>query len=153
VRAVGKGVRDDARAVKRGHDAGLLPEKAAAVGPASQIGPDRRLGKGRQARRNLQATPTLLLPCHRRFSLCFHGWPAIVPASPGRGVHEMHSAIRVRCPGCEARIKAPRELLGQMRCCPGCGRRFVIRAKAPADAAPVLSDDDLPAASRLPRAG
>jgi uncharacterized paraquat-inducible protein A len=65
----------------------------------------------------------------------------------------MHTTIRVRCPGCEARIKAPSQLIGLTRGCPRCGRLLFIRAKAPADAAPVLSDDELPATLRLPRAG
>jgi uncharacterized paraquat-inducible protein A len=64
----------------------------------------------------------------------------------------MHSTIRVRCPGCDARIKAPFALLGKTRACPRCRRRLVIRTLAPQDAEPVLSNDDLPNASRLTRA-
>ena len=56
----------------------------------------------------------------------------------------MHSTIRVRCPGCDARIKAPIQLLGQRRNCPRCNRRMVVQTKAPDDALPVLSDDALP---------
>jgi uncharacterized paraquat-inducible protein A len=63
----------------------------------------------------------------------------------------MHSTIRVRCPGCNARIKAPFEMLGQTRSCPRCKRRLVIQTKAPEDAQPMLSSDELPTASRLIR--
>ncbi len=64
----------------------------------------------------------------------------------------MHSTIRVRCPGCDARIKAPFAMLGQTRSCPRCQRRLVIQTRTPEDAAPVLSNDELPTASRLIRA-
>ena len=39
----------------------------------------------------------------------------------------MSHPIRFRCPGCDASIKAPRQLLGRSRDCPGCGRNFVVR--------------------------
>ena len=61
----------------------------------------------------------------------------------------MHSSIRVRCTGCNARIKAPIALLGQTRSCPRCKRRLVIQTKAPDDALPMLSSDELPTAARL----
>jgi uncharacterized paraquat-inducible protein A len=64
----------------------------------------------------------------------------------------MHSTIRVRCPGCNARIKAPFELLGQTRGCPRCKRRLVIKTKTPDDAEPLLSSDEMPVASQLTRA-
>lgn len=63
----------------------------------------------------------------------------------------MRPIIRVRCPGCNARIKAPFQLLGQTHGCPRCGRRLVIRTKVPTDAAPLLSGDDR--AGRLPMTG
>lgn len=50
----------------------------------------------------------------------------------------MHLTIHVRCAGCNARIKAPVQLLGRVRCCPGCKRRLIIQSKAPDDARPVL---------------
>ena len=53
----------------------------------------------------------------------------------------MHPTIRVRCPGCEARIKAPVQLLGQRRSCPRCQYRLVIQPKAPDDAQPLLAHD------------
>ena len=61
----------------------------------------------------------------------------------------MHPTIRVACPSCNARITAPRQLLGQVRGCPRCKRRLVLRTKAPKDAEAMLSSDELPAASRL----
>ena len=61
----------------------------------------------------------------------------------------MHSTIRVRCPGCNARIKAPFAMLGQTRACPRCQRRLVIKTKSPDDAAPVLSGSTLLDKSRL----
>ena len=69
------------------------------------------------------------------------------------GASAMVTLIRVRCPGCDARIKAPSLLIGRTRGCPGCGRLFVVRTKAPTDAAPVLSDDELPTVLKLPKAG
>jgi hypothetical protein len=50
----------------------------------------------------------------------------------------MPVAISFRCPGCKARIKAPVELLGQKRQCPGCKTPFVVRAQVPPDNGPVL---------------
>jgi uncharacterized paraquat-inducible protein A len=61
----------------------------------------------------------------------------------------MHSTIRVRCPGCNARIKAPFEMLGQTRSCPRCSRRLVIKTKGPDDAEPMLSGSTLLDKSRL----
>ena len=50
--------------------------------------------------------------------------------------------ITLRCPGCAARIKAPRELNGQRRNCPGCGTSFVVRAQRPRDSDPILVASD-----------
>jgi DNA-binding response OmpR family regulator len=41
--------------------------------------------------------------------------------------------IRCRCPGCGARIKAPRQMLRQTRTCPGCKERFVVAPEPPED--------------------
>jgi CheY-like chemotaxis protein len=63
----------------------------------------------------------------------------------------MRSPIRLRCPGCRARIKAPFQLLGKTRPCPQCGQRLVVQIQAPEDCGPMLSSDslpDLPAARR-----
>jgi hypothetical protein len=57
----------------------------------------------------------------------------------------MPAAIITRCPGCNARIKAPYQLLGQRRMCPGCGTPFVVRVHVPADTGPVLAPADRPA--------
>ncbi|HKI38419.1 MAG TPA: hypothetical protein VKA46_41605 [Gemmataceae bacterium] len=48
------------------------------------------------------------------------------------------SSIRFRCPKCAARIKAPRQLIGESRDCPGCGRAFVVPRPIPEDLGPVL---------------
>jgi hypothetical protein len=53
----------------------------------------------------------------------------------------MHTSIRVRCPGCGARIKAPSQLIGQERNCPGCGRRLLIQMQAPEDSGPMIVPD------------
>jgi DNA-directed RNA polymerase subunit RPC12/RpoP len=46
--------------------------------------------------------------------------------------------ILFRCAGCDARIKAPLQMQGQMRACPGCGHRFVVRPRRVEDAGPAL---------------
>ncbi len=60
----------------------------------------------------------------------------------------MTATFALRCPGCNARIKAPVELLGQRRCCPGCKTSFVIRPRPPQDSSPVLVIDLPPAPVR-----
>jgi hypothetical protein len=57
-------------------------------------------------------------------------------------------SIILRCPGCNARIKAPAELQGQQRRCPGCDTAFVVRTQAPPDTGPVLAGDQAPASQR-----
>lgn len=56
----------------------------------------------------------------------------------------MNHAITFRCAGCDARIKAPSQLRGQLRACPGCGHRFVVQAAIPRDEGPALVPDDRP---------
>jgi CheY-like chemotaxis protein len=56
----------------------------------------------------------------------------------------MQSTLIVQCCRCAARIKAPIQLLGQTRKCPGCGQPVMIRLKPPIDAEPLLLNDDLP---------
>jgi DNA-binding response OmpR family regulator len=46
---------------------------------------------------------------------------------------ESDSALRCRCPNCGARIKAPLQLTGQTRNCPGCKRAFVVVFQPPED--------------------
>jgi hypothetical protein len=60
----------------------------------------------------------------------------------------MHPSIRVRCPGCAARIKAPCQLLGQTCNCPGCRRRLVIQVQAPEDSGPLIVPANSQGASR-----
>jgi hypothetical protein len=54
----------------------------------------------------------------------------------------MPATIILHCPGCSARIKAPTQLVGQLRHCPGCGTPFVVRAQRPSDSAPILVTSD-----------
>jgi hypothetical protein len=56
----------------------------------------------------------------------------------------MSPSIIFPCPGCKARIRAPFQLRGQARSCPGCGHRFIIRFPAPVEQGPVLVPDDQP---------
>jgi hypothetical protein len=53
----------------------------------------------------------------------------------------MPATITFRCPGCNARIKAPAELLGQKRQCPGCKTQFTVRVSTPPDNGPILVSD------------
>jgi DNA-directed RNA polymerase subunit RPC12/RpoP len=55
----------------------------------------------------------------------------------------MKAVLSFRCAGCQARIKAPFELLGQSRACPGCGYRLYIRLKAPPESGPMLVPDEV----------
>jgi DNA-directed RNA polymerase subunit RPC12/RpoP len=53
----------------------------------------------------------------------------------------MPSSIRLRCPGCGARIKAPFELFGQERGCPRCGKRLLVKAQPPEDSGVLIVSD------------
>lgn len=53
----------------------------------------------------------------------------------------MSPFVTLRCPGCNARIKAPAQLIGQSRACPGCGAEFVVRPQVPESVGPVLVSD------------
>jgi CheY-like chemotaxis protein len=53
----------------------------------------------------------------------------------------MQPFIHLRCPGCNARIKAPFKLIGQKRTCPGCQQPLFIQMRAPDDSGPLLLDD------------
>ena len=48
------------------------------------------------------------------------------------------SLIRICCPRCAARIKAPAQLAGQKRDCPRCGQALLVRRVRPRDSDPVL---------------
>jgi len=50
----------------------------------------------------------------------------------------MKLSIRFRCHDCNARIKAPEQLLGQFRACPGCGKNVLVRIPKPEDSDPLL---------------
>jgi DNA-binding response OmpR family regulator len=62
----------------------------------------------------------------------------LVPAPPATSEG---SAIRCRCAGCGARIKAPAQMLGQTRACPGCKRSVLIAHAPPEDEGPKLVMD------------
>lgn len=57
----------------------------------------------------------------------------------------MSHSISFRCRSCNARIKAPLELRGQTRSCPGCGYRVVVRSGPPQDVGPAFVSDEQPA--------
>jgi DNA-directed RNA polymerase subunit RPC12/RpoP len=61
----------------------------------------------------------------------------------------MSSSISFRCSSCRARIKAPVQLIGQARSCPGCGHRFVVNKVIPRDADTVLVLDETRSFLRL----
>jgi uncharacterized paraquat-inducible protein A len=53
----------------------------------------------------------------------------------------MASALTFRCPACNARIKTPIKLLGQVRPCPRCKQALRVRIQPPEDAPPALVSD------------
>lgn len=54
----------------------------------------------------------------------------------------MTRPISFRCTSCNARIKAPIQLQGVSRDCPGCGRPITVPSPRLPDAGPVLVFDD-----------
>lgn len=48
------------------------------------------------------------------------------------------NVIRFHCPHCWARIKAPLQLSGRSRTCPGCEQTFTVPRFIPDDAGPML---------------
>jgi DNA-binding NtrC family response regulator len=54
---------------------------------------------------------------------------------------DAESVLRIACTACGARIKAPRQLLGQTRACPRCQCRLVIKQQPPEDEGPALIMD------------
>lgn len=56
----------------------------------------------------------------------------------------MSASLSFRCSSCQARIKAPIQLLGQTRACPKCGNLFVVQPKPPMEEMPLLVPDDKP---------
>jgi hypothetical protein len=61
----------------------------------------------------------------------------------------MPTAVTFRCSCCRARIKAPFQIVGQSRACPGCGHNFVVPKVIPPDAETVLVLDDSGPSMRL----
>lgn len=57
----------------------------------------------------------------------------------------MKASLQFRCTSCNARLKAPMRLIDHARSCPACGKRIVIRPRAPQQAGPVLVPMDNPA--------
>jgi DNA-binding NtrC family response regulator len=67
------------------------------------------------------------------------------PAAPTQQASKSQAAsksIKCRCPGCGSRIKAPIQLLGQTRTCPGCRAAFVLSVAPPEDEGPTLVVED-----------
>jgi hypothetical protein len=54
----------------------------------------------------------------------------------------MIPSISLRCPSCNARIKAPIQLLGQRRACPSCACQFIVRPQVPEAEGPMLVGED-----------
>jgi uncharacterized paraquat-inducible protein A len=54
----------------------------------------------------------------------------------------MSYRIIVRCSGCKALIKAPPQLRGQRRRCPGCQTTILLQDSSPPDSDPVLVTPD-----------
>jgi DNA-directed RNA polymerase subunit RPC12/RpoP len=54
----------------------------------------------------------------------------------------MSPTFSFRCPGCDARIRAPYQLVGTERACPGCGRRLVVRWPVREEQGPLLVPDE-----------
>jgi uncharacterized paraquat-inducible protein A len=52
------------------------------------------------------------------------------------------ATVSLTCPGCDARIRAPRQLLGAKRPCPRCRHTLVVHVPAPTDSGVHLVYDD-----------
>jgi hypothetical protein len=48
------------------------------------------------------------------------------------------ATFRFQCPACHVRIKAPVQLSGRRRNCPGCSHTFIVPSNIPEDAGPIL---------------
>jgi hypothetical protein len=48
------------------------------------------------------------------------------------------STVSFRCPHCRSRIKAPVQLIGQSRACPGCKQALAVPRFPAEDAGPIL---------------
>lgn len=58
----------------------------------------------------------------------------------------MPTVLKVTCPSCRRRVKAPAEMAGQEAECPGCGQLMTVASESPADLA--TPADPPPEASR-----
>jgi CheY-like chemotaxis protein len=67
--------------------------------------------------------------------------PAPAPVAP-KPVLEGDSTIRCRCRACGSRIKAPKQLLGQKRPCPGCGRAFLLALPQEDEGTMLVADNE-----------
>lgn len=55
----------------------------------------------------------------------------------------MNDCLSLRCPACNAKLRAPRSLLGRICPCPRCKGRVLVRRPIPSDADIALVLDDL----------
>jgi hypothetical protein len=63
----------------------------------------------------------------------------MIQGLPGTGdAHMNDSTVRFQCPGCRVRIKAPAQLRGQQKTCPGCKRPLLVPRALPEDVGPIL---------------
>jgi hypothetical protein len=60
----------------------------------------------------------------------------------------MHDQLSLRCPSCNARLRAARALLGRVCPCPRCKWRVVVRLPIPSDADVTLIEEDTPQPTR-----
>jgi hypothetical protein len=60
----------------------------------------------------------------------------------------MSDRLSLRCPGCQAKLLAPRALLGQNCPCPRCKRRVTVRVPVPSDAEVLLVPESAPRAPK-----
>ncbi len=62
----------------------------------------------------------------------------------------MLPTLALRCAHCNARIKAPVKLVGQVRPCPGCGQPLAIPLQVPPEAGPKIVFDDRALGAKQP---
>jgi hypothetical protein len=67
-------------------------------------------------------------------------WLAMEKGAPNQEqeTDSMNQFIRFLCSHCRARIKAPLQLVGRKRDCPGCSQAFIVPCILPDNAGPVL---------------
>ena len=62
----------------------------------------------------------------------------------------MKDCLSLRCPSCNAKLRAPRTLLGRCCPCPRCKWRVLVRLPIPSDADIALVLDEFPPAGPNP---